>query len=95
MLKSVDPLAQSRNRVRVRRKARELRDRLTTHRNVRRAARTTTSAAGSNLSAGSSALDRLVDGGLVTPALVTKRQRQAPSITADGTVSDPVTEQRR
>lgn len=95
MLKSVDPLAQSRNRVRVRKKARELRDRLSHHRNVGRAARETTATAGRDVSAGTSALDRLVADGSATPALAAKRQRPTPSILASGTVSDLVTEQRR
>ena len=48
-----------------------------------------------NEAAPTSALDRLIADGLVTPAPVAKRQRTAPLITADGTVSDLVTEQRR
>ncbi len=94
MLKSVDLLAQSRHRVRVRWKAR-LRDRLSNHRNVGRATRETTATARSDVSAGTSALDRLVADGSATPALAAKRQRPTPSILASGTVSDLVPEQRR
>ena len=48
-----------------------------------------------NEAALTSALDRLIADGLVTSAPVAKRQRTAPLITADSTVSDLVTEQRR
>jgi len=41
------------------------------------------------------ALDRLVAEGLVTRARATKRARTAPRVTAKGTVSDLVAEQRR
>ena len=40
-------------------------------------------------------LDRLIAEGLVTPARTPKRTRTAQPITADGTVSDLVAEQRR
>lgn len=50
---------------------------------------------GRNEAAPTSALDRLIADGLLTPALTTKRQRVAPSVTAEGTVSDLVTEQRQ
>lgn len=40
-------------------------------------------------------LDRLIAEGLVTPARTPKRTRTAPPITAEGTVSDLVAEQRR
>ena len=87
----MDLLAQSRNRIRVRRK---LRDRLSRHLNVGRA-HDTAAADDRDGSAPPSALDRLIADGLVTPALVAKRQRIAPLITANGTVSDLVAEQRR
>ncbi len=79
----------------MRRKVRELRDRLSRHLNFGRAARETAATADSDGSAGTSALDRLVADDLASPALAAKRQRHAPSITAEGTVSDLVTEQRR
>ena len=60
-----------------------------------RAARETEATDDSDGSADASALDRLVADGLATPALAAKRDRIAPLITADGTVSDLVTEQRR
>ena len=91
----MDPLAQSRNRVPVRRKVRELRDRLSRHLNVGRAARETAATDDSDGSAATSALDRLVADSSATPALAAKRERHAPSITAEGTVSDLVTELRR
>jgi len=91
----LDALAQLRNRVRVRGKVRELRDRWSHQLNVGRAARETAATDDSDGSSGTSALDRLVADGVVTPALAAKRQRHAPSITAEGTVSDLVTEQRR
>ncbi len=65
------------------------------HLNVGRAAGETAAADDRDGSALTSALDRLIAEGLVTPALVAKRQRIAPLITASGTVSDLVTEQRR
>lgn len=40
-------------------------------------------------------IDRLVAEGLVTPAPVTKRQRTPRRVTAKGTVSDLVAEQRQ
>lgn len=40
-------------------------------------------------------IDRLVSEGLVSPALQNKRQRSAPRVSASGTVSDLVAEQRR
>ena len=40
-------------------------------------------------------LDRLIAEGLVTPARTPKRKRTAQPITAEGTVSDLVAEQRR
>ena len=40
-------------------------------------------------------LDRLIAEGLVTPARTPKRTRTAQPITAEGTVSDLVAEQRR
>ena len=85
----MDLLAQSRNRIRVRRKLRDL----SRHLNVGRA-HYTAAADDRDSSAPPSALDRLIADGLVTPAIVAKRQRIAPLITANGTVSDLVTEQR-
>jgi len=76
-------------------KARELRDSLSRHLNVRRAARETAATDDSDGSSCTSALDRLVADGVATPVLAAKRQRQAPCITAEGTVNDLVTEQRR
>ena len=90
----MDLLAQSRNRARMRRKVRELRDRLSRHLNVERARETAAIDDGDG-SAGTSVLDRLIADGLATPALAEKRQRHAQSIAAEGTVSDLVTEQRR
>ena len=86
----MDRLAESRNRIRVRRKLRDL----SRHLNVERAHHTA-SADDRDGSAPPSALDRLIADGLVTPALVAKRQRIAPLITANGTASDLVAEQRR
>ena len=70
-------------------------DRSSDDRTLGRSANEQTSIEGRNEAFPTSALDRLVADGLVTPALVAKRQRTAPLITADGTVSDLVTEQRR
>ncbi len=50
---------------------------------------------GRNAAAYTFALDRLIAGGLATPALVAKRPRIAPLITGEDTVSDLVTDQRR
>ena len=87
----MDLFARPRNRICVRRK---LRHRLSRHLNVGRA-HDMAAAHDRDGSAPTSALDRLIADGLVTPGLVAKRQRIAPLITADGTVSDLVTEQRR
>ena len=65
------------------------------HLNGGRAALNTASTDVINGSGGTSAFDRLVANGIASPALAAKRQRQAPSVTAEGTVSDLVTEQRR
>ena len=91
----MDLLTQSRNRVRVRRKVRELRDRLSHHLTVRRAARESAATDDSDGAARACELDRLVADGLATPALVAKRPRIASLITGEGTVSDLVTGQRR
>ncbi|CAN5829359.1 hypothetical protein BH24ACT5_BH24ACT5_26390 [soil metagenome] len=40
-------------------------------------------------------IDRLVSEGLISPAPQAKRRRAAPRVTASGTVSDLVAEQRR
>lgn len=88
-------LTQSRNRVRVRRKVRELRDRLSRHLNVGRAAQETAATDDSDGAVRACELDRLVADGLAAPALVAKRPRIAPLITGEGTVSDLVTDQRR
>lgn len=64
-------------------------------RTLGRSANERTSVEGRNEAAPTSALDRLVADGLVTPPRAAKRQRTAPLITADGTVSDLVTEQKR
>jgi hypothetical protein len=68
---------------------------LSRHLNVGRADREAAATDESDDSSGTSALDRLVADGVVTPALAAKRQRHASSITAEGTVCDLVTEQRR
>lgn len=60
----MDLLTQSRNRVRVRRKVRELRHRLSHHLNVGRAARETTATDDSDGAARACGLDRLVADGL-------------------------------
>ena len=91
----MDLLTQSRNRVRVRRKVRAPRDRLSRHLNDRRAARGTAATDDSDGAVLACELDRLVADGLATPALVAKRPRIEPLITGEGTVSDLVTGQRR
>jgi len=63
--------------------------------NVGRKTRQTAATDDSDGEARACALDRLIADGLATPALTAKRQRIAPSITAEGTVSDLATEQRR
>ena len=90
-----DLLTQLRNRVRVRRKVRELRDCLSRHLKVGGATGDPAAADDRDSSVLTSALDRLIADGLATPALGAKRQRRTPSTVASGTVSDLVTEQRR
>lgn len=91
----MDLLTQSRNRVRVRRKVRELRDRLGRHLNVGRASRETAAAHDNDGAVRVCELDRLVADDLATSALAAKRPRIPPLITGEGTVSDLVTDQRR
>ena len=79
----------------MRRKVRELRDRLSRQLNVGRTARETAATDDSNGAGRAYVLDRLVADGLATPALAAKRPRIAPLITAEGTVSDLATDQRR